>query len=412
MSFRKLFYSLALILFALAWQRFALAADNENPLMNKLVIGNTRFALDLYTHLWNTKGNLFFSPYSISTVLAMTYAGAEGKTAQQMADVLHFPPQRQPVHTAFAGLQAQLDAAQAQGDIALNIANGLWLQQGHDFVKTFLERVQNHYQAALKQVDFQTAFEEIRRQINAWVERKTNDKIRELLKPGVVNALTRLVLVNAIYFKGDWTHPFDKKATQESQFWVTSGQSVEVPMMHQESTLNYLENDTLQVLELTYGQDKELSMIVLLPKKRDGLAELERLLTQENLKRWLNDLQAQKVRVYLPKFQITAEFNLKDTLTALGMTAAFNPVAADLSGIDGSKQLFISAVVHQAFAEVNEEGTEAAAATAGVVQLTAFQPSTPPIFRADHPFLFLIRENKSGSLLFLGRLVDPTVAAH
>jgi serpin B len=238
------------------------------------------------------------------------------------------------------------------------------------------------------------------------VESKTQQKIKELIPQGVLTVLTRLVLANAIYFKGDWAVQFDGKATAKAPFHVAPGETVEAPLMSQKNQFGYAELGELQVLALNY-KGKALSMVVLLPKKPDGLAALETSLTPANLEKWTRNLPAREVQVFLPKFKMTSQFRLNEKLRALGMTDAFDESKADFSGLDGRKQyLFITAVLHKAFVEVNEEGTEAAAATAVVIGLRS-APARPLVFRADHPFLFLIRDNRTGSILFLGRVVDP-----
>jgi serpin B len=249
--------------------------------------------------------------------------------------------------------------------------------------------------------------EKARQQINAWVEEQTQGKIRDLIPPGALDSLSRLVLTNAIYFKGDWTKPFDKGDTKDAPFHVTTRQKFDVPMMYQESRFPFWAGESLKILELPYGTG-DLSIMVLLPDEIEGLAKLEARLTDDNLTRWLSGLRREKVRVYLPRFKLTSQFQLASTLKDLGMTLAFLSDEADFSGMDGKQDLFISAVLHKAFVDVNEEGTEAAAATGIVVGATAVLiPKEPPVFRADHPFVFLIRDNRTESILFLGRLVNP-----
>ena len=373
-----------------------------------LVDGNTAFAVDLYHQLRDKPGNLFFSPTSISTALAMTYAGARGETAVQMAHTLHFTLPEEQLHPAFNALQDHLSAVQAQGAVALHVANSLWPQLGYAFLAAFLDICKRHYGVTITPVDYGDS-EAARRRINAWVEEKTQDKIKELLKPPHVNPLTTLILVNAIYFKGDWASQFDKAQTQEAPFWITPGESTPTPLMAQTLTCGYAEFDALQALELPYVGDAdvgdELSMIVLLPREQDGLAALERQLTAANLARWRGAIRRREVNVWLPRFKLESEFELSTVLTALGMVDAFGG-AADFSGMTGGRDLFISYVVHKAFVEVNEKGTEAAAATAVVMGRSGLPPP-PPTFRADHPFLFLIQERRTGSVLFLGRLVAP-----
>ncbi|MCK4359480.1 MAG: serpin family protein [Candidatus Cloacimonetes bacterium] len=382
-----------------------LLAGEESD-VKTLVDGNTKFAFDLYAKLKEKEGNLFFSPYSISTALAMTYVGARGNTEKQMAEVLHFILKDDSLHYAFAELQIQLNAVQEKGKIELSIANSIWGQEGYDFLKEFLDIINEYYQGKVKLVDFIEACENARNQINEWVEQKTKDKIKELIKPGILNPLTRLVLVNAIYFKGKWEKEFEKKLTKDTPFWLTPEDSVHCPMMQQKGSFNYCENDSLQILELPY-LGNALSMIVLLPKKIDGLSELENYLNIDNLNKWMA-FSNQEIKVYLPKFKMTSGFSLGKTLYDMGMPSAFSLPPADFSGMTGVKDLYISKVIHKAYVDVNEEGTEAAAATAVVMLKAVAVPKQPIVFRADHPFIFLIRDNHSGSVLFLGRLVDPT----
>jgi serpin B len=366
-----------------------------------VVEGNTTFALDLYGELGGEEGNLFFSPYSISTALAMTYAGARGETERQMARTLHFTLGQDQLHPAFASLEAGLQAVQEPGQIQLHVANSLWPQIGYPFLQAYLSLVREHYGVLITPVDYGQA-EAARTAINTWVEGKTEKKIEDLIPSGMLDALTTLVLVNAIYFKGNWANQFDPNLTAAAPFWLTPAERVEVPMMTQEQEFRYAEWEGLQVLELPYvGND--LSMVVLLPEATDGLAALEEALTVENLDRWTNRLRQREVVVFLPKFGMSWGFELSRTLISLGMGAAFG--GADFSGMDGTRSLFIDKVVHKAFVDVNEEGTEAAAATA--VLMVRGMPAPPATFRADHPFLFLIRDNTTGSILFLGRVLEP-----
>lgn len=385
------------------------AAVDEEVDMKPVVEGNNVFALNLYAKLVQEKSNLFFSPYSISTALAMTYAGARGETETQMADVLHFTLEQEALHPAFAKLSAHFQEIQQAGNVALDIANALWVQQDFTLLDLFLDTVKKYYQAGLFQVNFREAYEEVRIRINAWVEEKTNKKIQDLLAPGVLNELTRLVLTNAIYFKGNWAIEFKKDFTSEESFWVTPDEKVMVPMMHQENTFKYGENEIMQILQMPY-KGEELSMVVLLPKDKDGLAQLEVRLAPDQLATWISEASMRNVQVFLPKFTLTSQCNLSGILQMMGMTDAFSG-NADFSGIESEKQLSISEVIHKAFVEVNEEGTEAAAATAVVIGITAVaEPQPVPIFKADHPFIFFIRENQTGSLLFMGRIVNPAIS--
>jgi len=371
-----------------------------------IVGGNTAFAFDLYGKLREDEGNLFFSPHSISTALAMTYAGARRNTESQMAQTLHFSLDQKELHPTFASLDRRLETVLEQGQIQLAVANSLWPQIDYAFLEGFMSLVKENYGVLISPVNYAQT-EAARKVINTWVEQKTEDKIKDLIPPGLIDELTTLVLVNAIYFKGNWARQFDPSLTKGATFWMTPAEGIEVPMMTQQQDFRYAESESVQVLELPYvGGD--LSLVVLLPRKADGLEELENALTAENLEKWTSDLWEREVFVALPVFKMSGKFMLGGTLASMGMTDAFGS-NADFSGMDGSKSLFISEVIHQAFIEMNEEGTEAAAATA-VVMARSIPPPTPT-FRADHPFVFLIRDNHSGSILFLGRVVNPKVGA-
>jgi serpin B len=370
-----------------------------------VVEGNNGFAVDLYRQLDKEKGNLFFSPYSISNALAMTYAGARGNTAKEMAGAMHFDLDPDRFHPAFAALIRELQGKAKDRKYKLNIANRLWGQKDYGFLPDFLKISADQYQAGLKEVDFIGDTEGARKAINAWVEKATNDKIKDLIKPGILSVDTRLVLSNAIYFKAAWLRPFSPKETKPGDFTTSTGKKVKVPMMHIGARTNYFNDGGVLGLELPY-ENRELSMIVLMPKKADGLADLEKELTAIQLKKWLAKLSDHQVQVTLPKFKVTAEFHLNDVLKQLGMKDAFDRRRADFSGMTTQERLFISHVVHKAFVDVNEAGTEAAASTAVVMD----RVSKPPrgIFSADHPFIFLIRDAKTGSILFMGRVSDPT----
>lgn len=291
----------------------------------------------------------------------------------------------------------------------LDFANGIWAQKDHVFLAAFLDVARQSYGANLRQIDFRTRSETARTEINDWVGHETKGKITDLIQPGVVNPATQLVLVNAIYFKGQWAREFDKQNTANAPFSVTSTQKLPVPLMNLTADFKYAEVGGLQLLELPYAGDG-FAMVVLLPRDVDGLKNLENLLNKQTLDHWLTQARELNVAVLLPKFKLAAQFSLAKPLGEMGMTDAFSP-GADFSGMDGERDLFISAVVHKAFVDVNEEGTEAAAATGVVMRMNAVRmPRPTPIFRADHPFIFLIRDLHSGSILFLGRVVDPTRA--
>jgi serpin B len=371
-----------------------------------VVEGNNAFAVALYHQLSNQAGNLFFSPESISTALAMAYAGARGNTASEMAKALHFTLPPGQLHPAMGALLRDLNAAHS--DYQLNVANALWAQQGYTFLDQFLNLLTTDYGAGLQQVDFKGAPEAARAAINQWVEQKTEDKIKDLLAPGALRPDTRLVLTNAIYFKGNWQTQFDKAQTKNEDFYLSQTKSGAAPLMHREGSFGYFDGGTFQVLEIPY-KSNALSLIVLLPKERSGLPGLEDSMTASNVQQWLGRVApVPKVIVTIPRFKSTQEFELSTALRALGMPQAFGS-GADFSAMTGKRDFAISAVIHKAFVDVNEEGTEAAAATAVTMRALAMRAPgpLPPVFRADHPFIFLIRDNGSQSILFMGRMTDP-----
>jgi serpin B len=365
--------------------------------------GGNEFAFDVFEQLRESdQGNLFFSPYSIYVALAMTSAGAAGTTADELSGVLH--NDIRDLHGAVAALAQSLRAGAETDGYELNIANRLWGQEGYEFLADFLALTRDQYGAELTQLDFATDAETARGTINGWVEDETRQKIRDLLQPGDVDDMTRLVLTNAIYFKGQWNSKFDERFTSQAPFHLSSGDTIDVPLMYQAAEFKYHAADGMQMIELPYGEG--LSMVVMLPDKNDGLPAIEARLTSETVEGWLSHLAQERVMVHLPRFNMTSQFALAKVLRTLGLSSAFTPGEADLSGMTGSKELFLSTVIHKAFVDVNEEGTEAAAATA-VVARTPGPPVEVKIFRAEHPFLFLIRDNRTGSIVFLGRVMNP-----
>jgi serine protease inhibitor len=391
------------------WLSFSIFLVNAQDTtgINDVVSGNNSFAFDLFAKLKSDKGNIFFSPYSISTALAMTYAGARGNTEKQMATVLHFKGDQKNLHAAFGRLHNRMTAVQTTGSVQLNAANSLWMQREYAFLPSFLDLSGKNYEAGFQYVDFKKQAEQARKAINSWVEKKTNDKIKDLIRPRMLDNLTRMVLANAIYFKGSWATPFDTSQTKDMPFWVTSLDSIRVKMMAMNKhDFGYFENETVQCGELPYAGN-DISMVVILPKKRDAMTEVENSVSAAGVSSWIRQFHAAEMNVSLPKFMTTKEILLNENLSSLGMTDAFKKTA-DFSGMTGTKDLFMSAVIHKAFVDVNEEGTEAAAATAVVMRTLAVRnPPKPVVFRADHPFLFLIRDKATGSILFLGRIVNP-----
>lgn len=402
--------AMAMILSVVPWAASTARAVEAD----RLAQGNNEFAIALFQRLAAAeRGNIFCSPYSISSALAMTYAGARGQTAREMAQVLRFTGPDEQVHRGFGELTDSLNAEGKAGKVQLVVANALWGQKGFRFEKDFLALTGRYYGGRLDLLDFRGDTEAARRTINAWVEEQTRDKIKELIKSGILTPLTRLVLTNAIYFKGDWAAQFKKTATKDEPFHAGGGKQPRVPLMQQTGKFGYMETPDFQALELPYIGDR-LSMTVLLPREKDGLADLEKRLTAKDLAEWLGRMKRRTVKVQLPRVKTSSGFELRSVLKTLGMKDAFaapssrpEPAGADFSGMDGARDLYISAVIHKAFVEVNEEGTEAAAATAVVLSRSPSVEGPPPVFRADHPFLFLIRDRRSGAILFLGRLALP-----
>jgi serpin B len=374
-----------------------------------LVMDNTAFAVELFRSLSTSEGNLFFSPHSISTALAMTYAGARGNTEGEMMQALCFSLRQDELHPAFAELESELGRIQSVGEVELRVANSLWPHREYPFLEEFLSLAERQYGVSITPVDYADS-ESARETINGWVEQKTQDRIQELIPRGILDALTRLVLVNAIYFKGNWKSAFQPEKTEEAPFYTAPGKTVQVSLMTQLQKFGYAEDDELQILELPYAGE-DVSMLVLLPGEKDGLERLERDLTLLNLGRWRNRLHQRQVLVHLPRFSMTSMFRLDETLKSMGMIDAFDEERADFSGMDGKALLYLTAVLHKAFVDVNEEGTEAAAATGAVIGLkmsSPLSPPPPPVFRADRPFLFLIQHNATNSILFWGRVTDPS----
>ncbi|NMC89266.1 MAG: serpin family protein, partial [Methanomicrobiales archaeon] len=361
-------------------------------------VGNARFASDLYGQLaadpHYAGKNLFFSPYSISSALAITSEGARGKTADEIRAVLHLPADDALRREGFAAIDACLNTGDE--NYTLRTANALWAEKTHLFLPEYVDVARRWYGADAINLDFINDPEGSRATINRWVEEKTEEKIPDLLPRGSIDALTRLVITNAIYFKGTWADQFDPEKTREEEFRIGPGEVVTVQMMQRaDTTYGYSETDTLQVLEMPYahGSGSELSMLILLPKEDNLTAAEEALGAIDDLRQ---PLGKQRVDVFFPKFTLDVGYSLPEMLAEMGMPTAFTD-GADFSGMDGTRDLSISDVVHKAFVDVNEEGTEAAAATGVVVGPVSAPPTAVPVFRADHPFVFLIMEKDSGT---------------
>jgi serpin B len=376
----------------------------------ELVGGNTAFALDLYQALREGRDNLFYSPYSISLALAMTYAGARGETGRQMADTLRFSLSQDRLHPAFNGLDLALASrgegaeGQDEGGFRLNIVNALWGQEGYTFLPGFLDLLAENYGAGLRLLDFEGDPESSRVAINDWVEDQTEGRIEDLIRRGLINELTRLVLTNAIYFNAAWSEPFDPERTEDGQFHLLDGGEATVSMMRHTTSYGYAEGPGFQAVELPYD-GRELSMVILLPAE-GGFDAFEDALDAGQVDGILGALGRQEVALTMPKFEIESDLDLGQVLAEMGMPDAFS-MAADFSGMDGTDLLFIKEVVHKAFVAVDEAGTEAAAATAVIMQLKGM-PGQPVEVTVDRPFLFLIRDIETGAILFVGRIVDPS----
>ncbi|MBN1188259.1 MAG: serpin family protein [Dehalococcoidales bacterium] len=384
--------------------------DLSEAQLATLVGGNSQFALDLYRILRQEReDNFFYSPYSVSLALAMTYAGARGETEKEMADTLHYLLPQDTLHPAFNGLDLELkkrgEGAKGKDSegFRLNVVNAIWGQKDYQFLSEYLDILAENYGAGLRVLDFAGAAEESRLTINDWVSDQTEGRIKDLIKEGIINSLTRLVLTNAIYFNAAWQHPFDADNTVEAMFNLLDGGNVSVQMMHQTEMLGYTEGQGYQAVELKYDGG-ELSMVMLLPEE-GNFKEFESSLDIGMLEEIIVAIGNKNVTLSMPKFEYESEFGLKKTLEVLGMKEAFS-MAADFSGMTGKTELFVQDVVHKAFVSVDEAGTEAAAATAVIMQLKAM-PAEPVEVTIDRPFIYLIRDIETGTILFLGRVVNP-----
>jgi serpin B len=386
------------------------------------------FAVDLYGQVRQAEGNLIFSPYSISMCLAMAYAGARGNTESQMAKALHIGLGQDKAGQAFGALNAQI-LSSGRANVELNIANALWGEKSFKFRKEYLESVRMNYASAgawpsrlplvgrlvefvsdgpqdgLKQLDFKHNAESARNTINKWVEDQTKNKIKDLFPSGSINQDTRLVLSNAIYFKGFWEHQFKKKFTKDENFYLLNGKDIKVPMMRQTESFGYMEETDLQALSMPY-KGGDLAMVVLLPAKEKNFGEFEQSLTPDKLDQLIGKLGERKVAVHFPRFTMTSGFELRKRLAALGIIDAFSIEDADFSGMTDARDLFISEGFHKTFVKTDEEGTEAASATGFILRYTGMPPR-PVVFRADHPFVLIILHRPSKCILFMGRVTRP-----
>jgi serpin B len=385
--------------------------------IDNVIDANNQFALDFYSELKDKEeSNIFFSPYSISTALAMVYEGAERKTADEIQSVFHFPENDDLRRTAYAEIFDEINKKEKK--YKLHTANALWAQEDYQFSDEYFKIIEEYYKGKIANLDFKKNPEGSRVTINNWVENQTNNKIKDLIPPGVLNVITKLVLTNAIYFKGEWVKQFNENDTKEGDFRINKNNSVKASMMQRtdnEAIFNYTENNRIQVLEMPYSGG-ELSMLILLPKN-DDLERLENSLSIKKLSGWKKDLKEQRVKIFIPKFKFESKYFMAENLKAMGMPTAFSDLA-DFSGMERKEEkeekegLKIDKVVHQTFIEVNEEGTEATAAT-GVMMapigIGGIKEPKIPIFRADHPFIFLIQDRETGNVLFMGRVTNPVI---
>ncbi len=376
--------------------------------LTTLVDGNNAFALDIYRSLHSESGNLILSPYSMSLALAMTYAGAHGETESQMADVLHFTQAQAVLHPAFNALDLALaekptDLEKKQDPLTLSIANAVWAEKTYPFQQDYLDTIALNYGAGVFLADFKNQFESARKDINQWVGDETKNKIKNPLSEDAVNADTRMVLVNAIYFKADWDDPFNALSTEKTPFYLLDDSQVTVQMMRDDFSIPYYAGDGYQAVELPYaGQTTAMDIILPDAGKYDAFGSSFGLETYTEM---INGFQYAGVNMGLPQFTFTKDFNLTNILTAMGMPDAFDINAADFSGMTGAKDMYIGNVIHKAFVAVDEKGTEAAATTISIVIGGA-----APIdvnFTADHPFIFIIRDTVNGQILFIGRVLNP-----
>lgn len=375
--------------------------------LQSLAAGNSAFAADLYRQLMAEDGNLFYSPYSISLALAMTYAGARAETERQMAETLNFDLPQASLHPAFNALDLQLrplTRADSSEDFRLNIANSLWGQQGFEFQPEFLDTLAENYGAGMYRVDY-AQFEQARQLINDWVADQTEQKIEDLIPEGALNPLTRLVLANAIYFKANWVYPFDQDATAPADFTLLDGSTVSVPMMALSANLAYARGENYQAVQLPY-RESNTAMLVVVPDS-GAFDAFQQGLDAAGLEQLMTGFGGAQVELEMPKFSIESSFGLRDALTEMGMPLAFDPDQADFSAMSAASDMYISDVVHKAYVNVDEEGTEAAAATGVIVGVTSMPAETVQL-TIDRPFFFLIVDRANGTILFMGRVVDPS----
>jgi serpin B len=411
-------------------------------ILDNVIDANNQFAVDLFLKFKSKDGNIFFSPYSIFSALEMAYEGARGQTAEEMQRVLHLPADKDKIHSDFLSINDGLNKGLSYGlpeitqvpspshvykfesltptlypvfplktetetPFELFIANAIWAQKDYPFKNDYISAVEEYFRGKATNLDFVSDAENSRIAINNWIKERTEGKIQNLIPEGLLGPLTKLVITNAIYFKAHWLNPFDTQSTADQDFKLDSGDIIKVQMMHQTAYFNYGETSNLQILEMPYvGND--LSMLIILPKGI-SLKELENSFTVDNLAQWKNIMKEEKVQVSLPKFKFETQYFMAEDLKEMGMPTAFKYPKADFAGMSKADKLYINQVIHQAFVEVTEYATEAAGSTGIRICLgLAPSPEELKIFTADHPFMFIIQQNQSGNILFMGRVSDPS----
>ncbi|MEF8879447.1 MAG: serpin family protein [Candidatus Thermoplasmatota archaeon] len=379
--------------------------DQGYSFLNNLSLSEdmNNFSFELYNQICSENtGNIFYSPYSVFVALAMTYEGARNETAEEMQNVLNIPRNND---TILKSMETMYKVFNQNSSYNLSTANALWIKKDYHILDDYINVIKEYYHGKAEELDFSNASKaaEI---INNWVENQTNNKIQDLIPPSSINRFTRLILTNAIYFKGTWQTQFDEENTTDRDFKLSDGSTIQVPTMYlSEKRFNYTETEKLQVLELPYSGG-DVSMIILLPIKDEGLEDIS--IDSEKLSDLTSSLTSTKVDVYLPKFKLETKYGLNEVLSAMGMPEAFNPQEANFSGINREERLFIDGVIHKAFIEVEEEGTEAAAATGVIVGATSIKPPKTITFKADRPFMFIIQHKITDNILFMGKVTNPS----
>lgn len=380
---------------------------HQQLIFDNVTDANNYFALELYSKVNSQEKNIFISPYSMSSALTMTYEGAKGETAEEMRKTLHLPEDINKVRSDYLSIYSIIN--NPEKDYELNTANSIWAQKEYPFKQDFFESIKQYYDGEITNLDFIKETEQSRQTINTWVENKTNQRIKNLIPKNKIDSFTRLILTNTIYFKANWSNTFDSDSTRNETFNLDTGEQVETEIMHKTSYYNYAEDNTAQILEMDYINN-DISMLVILPKENinafEGNFNIDKL---ESLKQNMNN---QRVSVSFPKFKIEENYKMKDTLKELGMIKPFNPTNADFSGMtnleESLENLYISKVLHKTFIEFSESGTEAAAATAVIVGITGIPPvEEPKEFKANKPFIYIIQEKSTGTILFIGKLNNP-----